>query len=291
MTRALLIRSSIVVTLLIGLGCACARAQPAEHEHFGEAQFPMSCSATAQRQFDRALAMLHSFLGPVDAFHDIVVAEPDCAIAYWGIAISQRPNPLAPPFPAANLSAGWEAIEKGRAAKQKTQRESDWIEALAPFFQDYATVDQPIRTLNYAAAMGRLHNRYPDDTEAAVLYALALNEAADLNDTSYANQLRAGAILEDLWPRHPNHPGIPHLGELLLEANDPASALQEFSASLRSLPNRYRSFAGAAKAAERLGDLPQAKDYYEQLATLCRGADVDIDRPDLSVARQFPGIR
>ena len=156
--------------------------------------------------------MQHSFFFPetVKAFTAIAEKEPSCAMAYWGIAISQRPNPLVGPFPGDVLKRGWEAIEKARAASQKTEREIAWIEALATYYQDYATVPQQKRTANYEAAMARLWARYPDDAEAAIFYALALNEAADPADKTYAKQLKAADILEKLEPKYPNHPGIPH---------------------------------------------------------------------------------
>jgi predicted Zn-dependent protease len=131
-------------------------------------------------------------------------------MAYWGIAISQRPNPLVGPFPGDILKRGWEAVEKARAAPQKTERERAWIDAVAAFYQDYATVPQQTRTADYEAAMARLSARYPDDAEAAIFYALALNEAADPADKTYAKQLKAADILEKLEPKYPNHPGIPH---------------------------------------------------------------------------------
>ena len=178
----------------------------------GEVNFPISCSPAAQAQFNRAVALLHSFFFPetVKAFTAIAEKEPSCAMAYWGVAISQRPNPLVGPFPGDVLKVGWEAVEKARAATQKTERESAWIEALAAFYQDYATVPQRTRTANYEAAMARLAARHPDDAEAAIFYALALNEAADPGDKTYAKQLKAADILEKLEPRFPNHPGIPH---------------------------------------------------------------------------------
>src|SRR5437763_15173851 len=136
----------------------------ANEERLGDVTFPISCSATAQTQFNRAVAMLHSFFFPetVKAFTAIADKEPSCAMAYWGIAISQRPNPLVGPFPSDVFKRGWEAIEKARAAPQKTERERAWIEALAAFYQDYASVPQQIRTANYEAAMTRLSVRYPD---------------------------------------------------------------------------------------------------------------------------------
>jgi hypothetical protein len=180
---------------------------------FSSVHFPISCSQDAQRQFDRAVAMLHSFFYPetVKAFSAIAQAEPSCAMAYWGVAISQRPNPLVPPFSHEALQAGWNAIEKGRSPRAPTQYERDWIEALSVFFEHYDTLDQKTRTAKYEAAMAKLHERYPQDTEVAVFYALALNEAVDLADKSYSRQLKAAAILEQLAPALPDHPGIAHL--------------------------------------------------------------------------------
>jgi len=202
-------RVLLASTLIVPLSQAIARAN---EERLGEVNFPISCSPAAQQQFDRAVAMQHSFFFPetVKAFTAIAEKEPSCAMAYWGIAISQRPNPLVGPFPGDVLKRGWEAIEKARAASQKTEREIAWIEALAAFYQDYATVPQRTRTADYEAAMARLSARYLDDAEAAIFYALALNEAADPADKTYARQLKAADILEKLEPKYPNHPGIPH---------------------------------------------------------------------------------
>jgi tetratricopeptide (TPR) repeat protein len=184
----------------------------ANEERLGEVDFPISCSPAAQQQFNRAVAMQHFFFFPetVKAFSAIAEKEPSCAMAYWGIAISQRPNPLVGPFPGDVLKRGWEAIEKARAASQKTGREIAWIEALAAYYQDYATVPQQRRTANYEAAMARLWARDPDDAEATIFYALALNEAADPADKTYAKQLKAADILEKLESKYPNHPGIAH---------------------------------------------------------------------------------
>jgi tetratricopeptide (TPR) repeat protein len=202
-------RGIIVWTLAIFLAPPAARAQ---EEKFGDVNFPISCSAATQTQFNRAVAMLHSFFFPetVKAFTALAQQEPSCAMAYWGIAISERPNPLVAPFPADLMAKGWQAIEAGRAASAKTQREKEWIEALAVFFKDYDKVDLRTRTLAYEAAMGRLAERYPDDTEAAIFYALALNEAVDLNDKTYAKQFKAAAILQAIEAKQPNHPGIAH---------------------------------------------------------------------------------
>lgn len=203
---AQLVSASALISLLYQPSVA------ADEERLGEVSFPISCSQAAQTQFNRAIAMLHSFFFPetVKAFTAIAEQEPSCAMAHWGIAISQRPNPLVGPFPGDVLKRGSEAIEKARSASQKNERESAWIEALAAFYQDYATIPQQSRTANYEAAMARLSARYPDNAEAGIFYALALNEAADPTDKSYAKQLKAADILEKLEPKFPNHPGIPH---------------------------------------------------------------------------------
>lgn len=209
MARSRIAQVVFISALIAPLNQTVVRAN---EERLGEVSFPISCSPAAQTQFNRAVAMQHSFFFPetVKTFSAIVEKEPTCAMAHWGIAISQRPNPLVGPFPGDVLKRGWEAIELARAASQKTERESAWIEALAAFYQDYATVPQRTRTANYEAAMARLSARYPGDAEAAIFYALALNEAADPADKTYARQLKAADILEKLELRYPNHPGIPH---------------------------------------------------------------------------------
>ena len=117
MSRIGVSRAVVVWSLAIFLAQSAARAQ---EEKFGEINFPISCGAAAQRQFNRAVAMLHSFYFPetVKAFTALAQQEPSCAMAYWGIAISQRPNPLVAPFPAELMDKAWQAVEAGRAATQ-----------------------------------------------------------------------------------------------------------------------------------------------------------------------------
>jgi len=191
---------------------AFAQGEHADHSAFGSVHFEISCSPAAQQQFDRAAAMLHSFFYPETdkAFRAIAEREPSCAMAYWGIAISQRPNPLTAPFSPDQLRQGWENVQRARASAPPTQRERDWVDALAPFFQNYDTVNQQARSLAYEATMARLHARYPKDSEAAVFYALSLLEAVDLGDKTYAKQLKAADILERIQKAQPQHPGIIH---------------------------------------------------------------------------------
>ena len=199
---------------------ACAATATAQNEHaghgdgdaFGRVHFATSCSPAVQPDFDRAVAMLHSFFYPETekAFRAVAERDPSCAMAYWGIAISQRPNPLTAPFPEALLKQGLEAIQKARTTGSPNALEREWIEALVPFFQDYQTVGQRVRSERYEAAMARLHARHSQDPEVTAFYALALLEAVDLSDKSYAKQLKAASLLEPLQRANPEHPGIPH---------------------------------------------------------------------------------
>jgi tetratricopeptide (TPR) repeat protein len=184
----------------------------AEASQFGTVNFTVSCSAAAQQQFNRAVGMLHSFFYPetVKAFNGVLELDPGCAMAYWGLARSQPPNPLVVSFPPGTFERGLEAISKGKALGPKTERERDWLDAAETYFSESNTVPYDARIKRYEKAMERLAQRYPDDTEASVFYALALLESADMHDKTYGNQFKAATILERLAPAHPNHPGITH---------------------------------------------------------------------------------
>jgi hypothetical protein len=188
-----------------------ANAEQTTDDHLGSVHFPISCSAV-QQKFDRAVALLHNFFYPetVKAFQAVIQEDPGCAIAYWGLAMSELPNPLVPPFPPANLKAGWEAIQQGKAAKTQTPREAEYLAAIEIFYKDYDKIDHGTRAGLYEQAMQRLHEHYPEDAEAAVFYALALNGAVDFDDKSFTKQLKAAAILKEEAKKQPNHPGIAH---------------------------------------------------------------------------------
>src|SRR5262245_29002135 len=131
---ASLVAIAVSLLLVVSVG-ADTKPVAGSPEKLGRVVFKTSCSPEAQKQFERALAMLHSFFFPetIKTFSAIPQTDPSCAIAYWGIAISQRPNPLIPPFPAEALKRGLEAVEKGEAIGAKTQRERDWLAALKAF--------------------------------------------------------------------------------------------------------------------------------------------------------------
>jgi tetratricopeptide (TPR) repeat protein len=190
-------------------------AQPAigqtADQRLGEVHFSTSCEPAAQAQFDRALLYQHSFWYRASqrAFEKVLKADPDCAIAHWGIALSLLYNPHVPP-PAANLPLGLATLEIGKAMPVKTQRERDYLHALSAMYTDHEKVDHATRVQNYLKAMEQLAQRYPDDDEAQIHYALALNVAASPVDKTYANQLKGAAILEPIFKRQPHHPGVAH---------------------------------------------------------------------------------
>jgi hypothetical protein len=162
---------------------ASAHAQQTTRDQFGTVHFPISCTAV-QEKFDRAVALLHNFFYPetVRAFQALIAEDPSCAMSYWGLAMSELPNPLVPPFPPANLNAGLEAIQQGKSAKTQTPREAEYLATIEVFYRDYDKVDHKTRAERHEQAMQQLHERYPDDSEAAIFYALALNGAVDFDD-------------------------------------------------------------------------------------------------------------
>src|SRR5438445_3579350 len=163
--------TATVVALFFAAGAWGADdAATRSSEKLGRVLFKTSCSPEAKTQFERALAMQHSFFFPetIKAFSAIPETDPGCAIAYWGIAISQRPNPLVGPFDAATLKRGLDAVEKGEAIGAKTARERDWLGALKQYFKDYDKVDQDTRTHNYERAMEALAKKYPGYVEAKI---------------------------------------------------------------------------------------------------------------------------
>jgi tetratricopeptide (TPR) repeat protein len=178
------------------------------------------------------------------SFEDALKVDPECAIAYWGIAMSLLYNPHVAP-PAKNLAEGAVALEKGKALGAKTQRERDYVEALTAMYSDYDKVDHRTRVLAYLKAMEQLAQRYPNDDEAQIYYALALNVGASPADKTYANQLKGAAILEKIWTRQPDHPGIAHY--LIHLYDTPALADKGLAAA-----RRYAKVAPAAAHAQHM---------------------------------------
>jgi Tfp pilus assembly protein PilF len=223
-----------------------AFSQDETDQRFGTVHFATSCNETAQRRFDRGMRYQHSFWYQVskEIFEDALKADPECGIAYWGIALSLLFNPHAPP-PAPNLPLGLATIQKGKTVGAKTQRERDYIDALAAFYTDYATVPHGVRVQAYLKAMAALAEKYPNDDEAQIFYAITLNVAASPNDKTYSNQLKGAAILETIFRRQPRHPGVAHYLIHLYDA--PALADKGLDAA-----RRYAAIAPAAPHAQHM---------------------------------------
>jgi tetratricopeptide (TPR) repeat protein len=180
-------------------------------QKLGSVDFPLSGSTAVNQTFRQGLLLLHSFEydEAEKVFATLIHDHPDCAMAYWGVAMSSF-HPLWAPPSAAELTKGAKALELARSIPGKSQKEADYIEALTAFYRDWASVEHRTRCLRFEKATETLSRKYPTDKEAASFYALALTAAADPTDTAFAKQKKAGALLMALYPGNPNHPGVVH---------------------------------------------------------------------------------
>ena len=200
----------------IALLAASAVAQEHQHEKgdkLGAVHFATSCNTEAQKEFDRAVALLHSFQfnHAIQGFNTALKNDPTCVIAHWGIALSQWSNPFAAGMKDnSQLQAGRESAERGKVAGAKTERERAYIVAVASLYSNFENTPQQARLLAYRNAMEGLASKYPDDQEAQIFYALALAAAEEPTDKTYAARIKAGAILEELFRKEPGHPGLAH---------------------------------------------------------------------------------
>jgi len=194
-------------------------------EKLGKVSFPTSCAATVQEQFERGVALLHSFAykAAENAFQDVAKADPRCAMAHWGVAMSYFHQLWEPPIAPAVISIGQKEIEQARQIGSDSKREREFIDALALIYQDAATVPYRTRASNYERAMSDLVADNRKDVEAQVFYALALLANASPADKTHARQKQAADILEPLDRAYPQHPGIPHY---LIHAYDNAELAQ-----------------------------------------------------------------
>src|SRR5882672_3104577 len=166
-----------------------------QDEKLGKVVFPTSCDPNVQAEFDRGVAMLHSYwlLIARRKLEGILQQDPACAMAYWGVALEYLGNILATTPTRADSQAAWDALEKARVAGAKTQRERDWIEAMSAYFRDHDKVAVGARLAAYNAAMERMAQSYPDDYEVQAYYALTLQASAQKSDLTYANQIKSAA--------------------------------------------------------------------------------------------------
>jgi hypothetical protein len=222
-----------------------AQAQSVE-DRLGKVHFETSCTPAAQEIFDRGMLYQHSFWYSAAnrTFEDVLKEDSSCGIAYWGIALTYLYNPHAPP-PPDKLPLGLEAVKKGQTISAKTQRERDYIDAIAAMYVDYDELDHRTRVQKYLKAEEQVAARYPDDDEAQIAYAITLNVAASPTDKTYANQLKGAALLEPIFKRQPQHPGVAHY--LIHLYDSPALAEKGIEAA-----KRYSKIAAAAPHAQHM---------------------------------------
>jgi hypothetical protein len=206
----------VVLVAAMLLTLATTLPVPAQHAHprLGTVQFPVSCTPQAQKEFTVAMAYYHSFAWPElrAALTRVLQADPACGMAHWARALGLLDNPFLWPGSLSPkvLADGQAALDSARAAGLNTSRERDYVEALAVFFKDADRLDHRTRATALEAAMQSLAERYPADTEATILYALVLSANFDPNDKQYTKPLRAAQLLEPIFQKYPDHPGVAH---------------------------------------------------------------------------------
>ncbi|HYL86073.1 MAG TPA: hypothetical protein VE263_17750 [Candidatus Angelobacter sp.] len=211
-----MVRGKLLAAMLLTLAALSSRAQEHQHgngEKLGMVHFATSCNEAAQKEFNRAVALLHSFQfsRAIEGFNAVLGKDATCGIAYWGIALSDWSNPFAAGLKdKSQLQAGREGAERGNTVGAKTERERAYLSAVGKLYSDYETTPQRTRLIAYRDAMGELAAKYPEDHEAQIFYALAIAASEDPADKTYAGRLKAGAILEKLFEQEPAHPGLAH---------------------------------------------------------------------------------
>ena len=248
---------------------------PADKQ-FGTVQFDISCTKDVKNTFNLAMALLHSFEydEAEKVFTKIIDQEPGCAMAYWGVAMCNYHPLWAPPGPA-ELAKGAKVIELAESLNRIPERESAYLQAIAVYYKDWDKVDQHTRCIRYEKAMEKLYTQYPGDREAAIFYALALDAAADPTDKTFANQKKAGAILNAIYPNEPGHPGIIHyiihtydypgLAELALPAARKYASVAPASAHAQHMPSHIFTRLGLwdESISSNLTSTASAKCYAE----------------------------
>jgi len=219
-----------------------------EAEQFGKVEFSLSCVEKVRENFNLATALLHSFeyTESEKIFVKVIDEDPECLMAYWGVAMSNF-HPLWAPPTKEELEKGSKIIEVARSLESKSEKESDYMEAVAVMFTDWDKIDHHTRVLKFEKAAEKIYQKYPDDKEAAIFYALALRAASDPEDKSFAKQRKAGEILNALFTKEPDHPGITHylihtfdypeLAELALPAARKYASIAASSAHAQHMPS------------------------------------------------------
>jgi tetratricopeptide (TPR) repeat protein len=267
-----IMKSSIATFAFITALAAAIPAQGAEQ--LGKVNFPTSCDPKLQAQFERGLAMLHSFWysAAEKTFREVADQDPSCAIARWGFASIIMANPLAGQGAAPKRAPlAQEAIEQARKIGAKTQRERDYIEAVAAYYENFANRTETDRQLTRAKAYETLAARYPNDDEAQIFYALYLAGTQAQTDQTYAAYLKAAGILEKQFAKYPDHPGVAHY---LIHSYDAAPIADKGLPAAR----RYASIAPAAPHALHMPShiFTRVGEWADAAATNKRSAEVAL---------------
>jgi tetratricopeptide (TPR) repeat protein len=189
---------------------ATDRPAAASAERLGTVSFPVACAPAVEARFTRGVALLHDFWyqEAQRQFEEIAKADPGCAMAHWGVAMSvfhqiwDRPDD-------ATVAHGWREMQAALAHPPKTAREREYIAALSAFYQPDQR-DYQARIEGYAAAMAKLYQDYPLDTDAGAFYALSLLASQPPNEASVNLNQKAMAVLSPLFEKYPDHPGVVH---------------------------------------------------------------------------------
>src|SRR4029077_18227213 len=256
----------------IALSLAAASVAFAQQgDKLGKVQFQNSCSPAVQEKFLRGVAMLHSFYysAAQKTFEEVAAEDNSCVIAAWGYASILMSNPLqgigASPK-SAELARG--AIDKGRQMGAKTERERDYLEAVAAYYADFANRTERARQLARAKAYEALAAKYPDDDEAQIFYALYLAGTQTASDQTYSAYLKAAAILERQFAKQPAHPGVAHY---LIHSYDAPPIAQQGVPAAR----RYASIAPDAPHALHMPShiFTRVGEWTDSAVTNRRSAD------------------
>src|SRR6478609_2979634 len=252
-------------------------AQNDVDQQLGSVHFQTSCNDVAQRRFDRGMRYQHSYwyANAKEIFEEAIKADPTCAMAYWGIALTYMDNPHNA-IPQPNLAPGLAAITKARDIGAATERERDYIDALMVMYADYDKTLHAQRMRLLRDAQAKVAAKYPDDDEAQIAYAITLNTSADLTDKTYAQQIKGAAILEPMSRRLPQHPGVTHY---LIHLYDyPAMAQKGLDAA-----NRYARIAPAAPHAQHMPSHIYTRVGYWKESIESNVASVQAARAEKSV--------
>ena len=257
-------------------------AQGDVDQQLGTVRFKTSCNEVAQRRFDRGMRYQHSYwyIPAKEVFEEALKADPTCAVAYWGIALTLLDNPHNA-IPQSNLAPGLAAVQKAKAMGAKTEREREYINALLLMYADFDKLSHGERIRMFRDAQAKIAAKYPEDDEAQIAYAITLNTSADLNDKTYAQQLKGAAILEPISRRLPQHPGATHY---LIHLYDyPALATKGLDAA-----NRYAKIAPAAPHAQHMPSHIYTRVGYWKESIESNIASVKAAKAEKSVGNYGP---